>query len=152
MWRKGKGRSLRGDRGTLSLFVVMLVPAVVLMAGLLVDGGIALNARERAADVAQQAARAGANDLDVADLRDGNVQLAPGACGVALNFVPQYQGIGAQAVSCQTGGTNREPVITVNAKVIVHSQILSLIGIGTFTETGSGSASPVCGITQGGQC
>jgi Putative Flp pilus-assembly TadE/G-like len=151
--RRKRGRNLRGDRGTLSLFVVMLVPAVVLMAGLLVDGGIAINAKERAADVAQQAARAGANDLDVADLRSGQVQLAPDACAVALNFVPQYQGIGAQAVGCQPGTAgNGDPVVTVQAKVVVHSQMLSLIGLGTFTETGSGSASPVCGITQGGQC
>jgi Flp pilus assembly protein TadG len=152
--RRKSGRNLRDDRGTLSLFVVMLVPAVVLMAGLLVDGGIAINAKERAADVAQQAARAGANDLDVADLRQGDVQLAPGACDVAMAFVPKYQGIGAVGNSCNVmpGNLQVAPVITVSAKVTVHSQILGLIGLGTFTETGTGSASPVCGITQGGQC
>jgi Flp pilus assembly protein TadG len=152
--RRKRGRNLRGDRGTLSLFVVMLVPAVVLMAGLLVDGGIAINAKERAADVAQQAARAGADDLDVANLRQGNVQLAPDACGVALAFVPKYQGIGAVGNGCFVTNGNLEvaPVITVSAKVVVHSQILGLVGLGTFTETASGSASPVCGITQGGQC
>jgi hypothetical protein len=48
MWRKG-GLGCRGDRGTLSLFVVLFTPVVVLLAGLLVDGGIAINARERAA-------------------------------------------------------------------------------------------------------
>jgi Flp pilus assembly protein TadG len=151
--RRKRGRNLRGDRGTLSLFVVMLVPAVVLMAGLLVDGGIAINAKERAADVAQQAARAGANDLNVTDLRNGNVQLAPGACAVAEAFVPKYQGIGATPKGCEPGVTgNGAPQITVQAQVVVHSQILSLIGLGTFTETGSGSASPVCGITEGNQC
>ena len=74
MLRKG-GTGWRGDRGTLSLFVVLFTPVVVLLAGLLVDGGIAINARERAADVAQQAARAGANDLNVAALRSGTVEL-----------------------------------------------------------------------------
>ena len=94
MWRKG-GLRWRGDRGTLSLFVVLFTPVVVLLAGLLVNGGIAINARERAADVAQQAARAGANDLNVAALRSGTVELDPGACNVANAFVGKYTGIGA---------------------------------------------------------
>ena len=148
-----KGRRLRDDRGTLSLFVVIMVPAVVLMAGLLVDGGIAINAKERAADVAQQAARAGANDLDVADLRAGQVRLAPDACAVALAFVPRYQGIGAKPKGCLPGTTgNGQPLITVTVTITVHSQFLGLIGFGTFPESASGSASPVCGVTTGGQC
>lgn len=145
-------RCLRGDGGTLSLFVVLFTPVVVLLAGLLVDGGIAINARERAADVAQQAARAGANDLNVAALRAGKVELAPGACGVAVAFVSSYAGIHATPGQCTVTAAGNREVISVQATVRVNSQVLSLIGIRQFTETSSGQASPVCGITQGGQC
>lgn len=151
MRREGK-KSWRGDRGTLSLFVVIFTPVVILLAGLLVDGGIAINGRERAADVAQQAARAGANDLNVGALRSGTIELAPGACDVATSFVSKYVGIGAKAAGCYVGEQNGEPTVYVTATVTVHSQILSLININTFTEQATGSASAVCGITQGGQC
>ena len=151
MRRKG-GMGWRGDSGTLSLFVVLFTPVVVLLAALLVDGGIAINARERAADVAQQAARAGANDLDVAALRSGAVELDPGACNVATAFVGKYIGIGATPGSCAFVPVNGHPGIKVYATVTVRSQLLGLIGIGTFAQTSYGEAAPVCGITQGGQC
>jgi len=151
MRRKGS-MGWRGDRGTLSLFVVLFTPVVVLLAGLLVDGGIAINARERAADVAQQAARAGANDLNVAALRSGTVQLDPGACGVATAFVSKYTGIGAAAGPCAFVPVNGHPGIKVYATVTVHSQFLGLFGVGAFAQTSYGQATPVCGITQGGQC
>jgi Flp pilus assembly protein TadG len=152
MGRKG-GLGWRGDRGTLSLFVVLFTPVVVLLAGLLVDGGIAINARERAADVAQQAARAGANDLNVAALRSGRIELdVPGACNVATAFVGKYNGIGATPGPCRFVTVNGHPGVKVYATVTVHSQFLGLIGIGTFTQTSYGEATPVCGITQGGQC
>jgi Flp pilus assembly protein TadG len=151
MWRK-RGLRWRGDRGTLSLFVVLFTPVVVLLAGLLVDGGIAINAKERAADVAQQAARAGVNDLNVATLRSGRIELAQGACTVATAFVGKYTGIGATSGPCTFVTVNGHPGIRVYARVTVHSQFLGLIGIGTFTQTSYGEATPVCGITQGGQC
>ncbi|HEY2443099.1 MAG TPA: pilus assembly protein TadG-related protein [Streptosporangiaceae bacterium] len=152
--RRMDKKGWRGDRGTLSLFVVIFTPTVLLLAGLLVDGGIAINARQRAADVAEQAARAGANDLDVAALRQGTVQLAGNACAVATAFVPKYAGIGATPGPrpCSVNLVNGQQVIRVYATVTVHSQLLSIIGINTFTESAYGEASPVCGITQGGQC
>jgi Flp pilus assembly protein TadG len=151
MRRKAANR-WRGDRGTLSLFVVLFTPVVVLLAGLLVDGGIAINARQRAADVAQQAARAGANDLNVAALRAGTVQLDPGACNVAIRFVGNYLGMGATPGPCTFVTLNGRPGIRVYATVTVQSQFLGVIGINTFTQTAYGEATPVCGITQGGQC
>jgi Flp pilus assembly protein TadG len=151
MWRKG-GLRWRGDRGTLTLFVVLFTPVVVLLAGLLVDGGIAINARERAADVAQQAARAGANDLNVAALRSGTVELAPGACNVANAFVGKYTGIGAIPAGCTPVQVNGHPGIKVSATVTVHPQFLGLFGVSSFHQTSYGEATPVCGITQGGQC
>ena len=60
-----------------------MVSAVALfaLAGLVLDGGAALAAHGRAADVAQQAARAGADALDETSLRvrdAGRVDREPG--------------------------------------------------------------------------
>lgn len=150
--RRTAGSRWRDDRGTLSLFVVLFTPVVVLLAGLLVDGGIAINARQRAADVAQQAARAGANDLNVTALRSGLVRLDPTACNVATEFVSRYAGVGAVPGGCTFVTVNGRPGIRVYATVTVHSQFLGIVGIRTFTQTAYGEAAPVCGITRGGQC
>lgn len=69
----GRSRSalcrLGGDRGSAALFVAIFAPAMIFMAGLVIDGGGTLEARQRAADMAEQAARAAGNECDVALLR-----------------------------------------------------------------------------------
>lgn len=58
-----------GERGSMALFVAVFAPAMIFLAGLVIDGGAALEARQRATDIAEQAARAGAGQCDVALLR-----------------------------------------------------------------------------------
>ena len=60
-----------GERGSITVFVVVFAIAVVFLTGLILDGGIALNARERAVDMAGQAARAAAGDIDLTTLEAG---------------------------------------------------------------------------------
>lgn len=48
----------RGDRGYVSLFIVMMIPVVLVAAGLVLDGGRQLQARRDANGAAQAAARA----------------------------------------------------------------------------------------------
>lgn len=62
-------RRLRGDRGSAALFVAVFAPAMIFLAGLVIDGGAAIEARQRASDIAEQAARAAAGQCDVAVLR-----------------------------------------------------------------------------------
>jgi Flp pilus assembly protein TadG len=62
-------RRLGGDRGSAALFVAIFAPAMIFMAGLVIDGGAALEAKQRASDAAEQAARAAAGQCDVALLR-----------------------------------------------------------------------------------
>ena len=54
----------------MAVFTVVFAAAVFLLAGLLVDGGAAINARLRAADIAEQGARAAADEIDVDRLRE----------------------------------------------------------------------------------
>jgi Flp pilus assembly protein TadG len=60
----------RRDKGSMSVFTVLFSVVVFLLAGLLIDGGSAINARLRAADVAEQAARAGADQIDLDHLHE----------------------------------------------------------------------------------
>ncbi len=73
--------SRREERGMATLFVVGMSLLLLVCAGLVVDGGLAINARMRVADDAEQAARVGADSIDVQVLRAGgdiqvNQQLA----------------------------------------------------------------------------
>ena len=72
----------RGDRGSVSLWVVIFTFTTLVLLVLVVDGGQAMNAKSRAADIAEQAARAAADDLNMGDLRtgQGTVALAGSAC------------------------------------------------------------------------
>ncbi|WP_018653538.1 TadE/TadG family type IV pilus assembly protein [Actinomadura flavalba] len=132
-----------GDRGTVSLYVVMFAPIVLMLAGLLVDGGLAIHARQRAADVAEQAARAGANQIDEAALRrTGDPVLDTGrARSAACALVRRYDSE-AVPVSC-TATTDR---VDVTVRLTVRSQILGIIpGLGQFTMTSAATAHPVTG-------
>ena len=75
-------RRLRADRGSAALFVAIFAPAMIFMAGLVIDGGAALEAKQRAADIAEQAARAGASQCREDLLR------SQGICFVNLDQVP----------------------------------------------------------------
>jgi len=69
-----RGRSrheTRGEAGMATLFVVGMSVLLLVCAGLVVDGGLAINARMRVADDAEQAARVGADSIDVDVLRNG---------------------------------------------------------------------------------
>ena len=59
------------DRGVATLFVIGMATLLLVCAGLVIDGGLAINARMRAADDAEQAARIAADSIDVQLLRDG---------------------------------------------------------------------------------
>ena len=141
------------DRGSISLYLAIFAIAIFALLALLVDGGTAINARERAADIAEQAARAAANQVDVADLRSGNPQImiGPGACERAAGVVAEYQ------VTSHTSALIRSCDAEVGAtsatvKVSVRTSPLIPLIFGNFTMTASATAYPACGITQGGQC
>ncbi|MBS3939868.1 MAG: hypothetical protein KG028_02800, partial [Actinobacteria bacterium] len=58
----------QGEDGAVSILVVGLATALLMVAGLLYDGGQILSARREAFAVADNAARAGAQALDIGAL------------------------------------------------------------------------------------
>jgi hypothetical protein len=121
-------------------FLVIVTVAVVMFAGLVLDGGLALSAKVRAIDEAQEAARAGAQALDLAAYRrDGTVRLLPSqARQLARQYLATTGDTGTATVTADT--------ITVTVTAHQHTQLLDLAGLNTLTVTGTGSAHPVRGI------
>lgn len=137
-WLRSRRRSQRG-----SATVFMLGFAAVLMvgAGLVVDGGLALNKRSQLTDDAEQAARSGANSIDIVALRDtGIVTVDPDqATAVATDFLSQR---GYTNISVVVTGNE----VTTSAQATIDTAILSLVGINTFTVRGDATATPETGI------
>ena len=148
----GGGKHPR-DRGSVSLYLAIFAIAAFALLALLVDGGTAINAKERAADIAEQAARAAANQINVVGLRAANpvVELGPGACQAAATFVGQYL-LGSRTSASMT--SCNAPTGSTVATVSISVTTTPVFGFffGSFTMTSTATATPVCGITQRGQC
>jgi len=148
----------RAERGSVTVFTVVFALAVIFLLALILDGGIAMNAKQRAADIAGQAARAAADTIDLAILRStGHAVMAPGACVSAARLVSAYgqrlstgadRVIAAAMVRCVAPPGAK--VATVQVTVATSPLVPGVLG--PFHETASASATAECGITQGGPC
>lgn len=146
--RPARGRHRRrddNDRGSVTAYLLITMVAIFALAGLVLDGGAALAAHGRAADVAQQAARAGADALDVTSLR------SPTPAGLTAN--PAAARTAAGQVLAAAGVTGDVAVngrsVTVTARVTKPAAILSIVGIGEVGGTATATAVPLHGTTTG---
>ena len=138
-WRALRTEHARED-GMATAFTVVIIAALVVMAGLVLDGGLALDARITAIDQAQEAARAGAQALNIEAFRTtGRAVLNPTGARAA-----------ADAYLAATGETGTVTVNGQNVTVTVthrqRTEILSIIGINTLTTTGTATATAEQGI------
>ena len=134
----------RDDRGTATVFVVGLALILLALAGLVVDGGLAINARERVADDVEQASRAGAERVDVLTLRQsGVVRLDPAAAQLAAEQFLAARGYAAGDVTV-TADAN---TVHTQAQRTVSTALLSLVFINSFTVSAQARARPASGIT-----
>jgi len=153
-----RGGAQRRERGSVAVFTVVFAVAVIFLTALIVDGGIAMNAKERAADIAEQAARAAAGNINIAQLRTAGVAaIGPGACGFAANLVSAYSQLDSTGVDRVTGAAMTSCVATAGtetATVAVTVTTQPLVGgiLGRFTETARETATAECGIARGAVC
>jgi hypothetical protein len=132
-----RARRLRDDQnGRVTAFVVIIVTAVLMFAGLVLDGGLALAAKVRAIGEAQEAARSGAQEIDLAAYRaDGTLRLEPQQANTAAhNYLAAAGHTGTVSI---VGNT-----VTVSVTVSQPTQLLGLVGIGSITVIGTGQAEP----------
>jgi hypothetical protein len=130
----------RGEQGTVTAFVVIFSFALVLLAGLVIDGGLTLAAEVEAVDEAQAAARAGAQEIDVPLLRaTGQLLLDP---ALATEAAESYLARAGRTGTVWVSGDEVE----VSVSVTQPMQVLGLVGIGSLTVTGRGSAVAAYGV------
>lgn len=133
------------DRGAVALYMALIMVGLLVMAGLVVDGGAAIAARGRAADVAEQAARAGADALSPTSLRGPNpttLALNPAAAQAAATRVLALAGASGQV---EVNGLQ----VSVTAHVPRRAAILSAVGVNDLTGTATATATVLHGTTTG---
>ena len=134
-----------GDRGSLTAYLLIMSVALIVLAGLVLDGGAALTAHGTAADTAQQAARAGADALDETSLRTNTpagLTANPAAARAAAARVLDAAGV--------TGDiTVNGATVTVTARATKPTAILAIVGIGQVGGAATATAVPLHGTTTG---
>jgi Putative Flp pilus-assembly TadE/G-like len=139
-WRRA------ADSGQVTVFAVLAVIALIALAGLVYDGGQAMAAKTTAIDIAQEAARAGAQQISLGALRNGGhvVLDGPAARAAALAYVASA-GAGDSASVTVTADT-----VTVTVTRVQPTAILSVVGVRSLTVTGSATATAESGLTGPG--
>ncbi len=129
------------EQGGLSIFVAICVMALVALLGLIVDGGGKLKASERADAIAQEAARAGGEQIDAGRAIPGNgIVVDPAAAhDAAVRYLQQAGFKGSYNIYPADGG--RELVVDLS------STYQSIWGLGDMPVRGHATAALVYGVT-----
>jgi hypothetical protein len=142
--RSRVARLAADESGMVSVFVVAMTVGILAIAGLSLDGGLALADKVRALGQAEDAARAGAQQIDLAVYRTTG----------ALQLDPQQAQAAAQRLLAADNATG---TVTVDANTVIvtvtateHTQLLGLVGITTLTVTATGKAVPQSGVNGPG--
>lgn len=141
---QGRGVGSKGfgtDRGSVTVFTTVVCMGLFAFVGLAVDGGEALAAKTQALGQAADAARAGAQALNLADLRHHAViTLDPAAADrAALAY------LNTQAAHGTAHANGQQVSVTVTRTV--PTLFLGLIGIHALTVTATGAAHAVTTAT-----
>jgi hypothetical protein len=133
-WRTHRRAWWRADEGRVTAFVVVLAVAILALAGLSLDGGLALAAKVNANGQAEAAARAGAQAIDLTVYRASNrLELVPAqAVSTAEDYLSSVGATGTVTVSGDT--------VTVTITATQNTQLLAMVGISSLTVHATGSA------------
>ena len=127
----------RDERGMVTAFVASFTIALLAVAGLVVDGGYILAARQRAYDEADAAARAGAQAIDVDTLRSGGAATVVAAD--AQRRVDEYLGPSGHHGVVEVNGDQVTVTITHDQPLVM----LNAFGVGPVTIEVTGTASAI---------
>lgn len=139
----GRLAAADGERGSASAFVVGLVVALLVVAGLVSDAGRAVNARVAITDDAEQAARVAANQIDPGTLRGG---MRPRINSVEATS-KAFDYLAARGYSTSRVDVKADAdAVTVTVSDDVPTTLLQFVMIDEFTVQGTATARAAVGI------
>lgn len=132
------------DSGQVTAFATCISLALLTVAGLVLDGGMAISAKVQAFDAAQAAARAGAQQIDLSLYRtQGRTQLDPNRAAAAARSWITSAGMTGTASATTT-------TVTVTVTRTSNTQLLQIIGVQHLTISATAKATAIQGVTGPG--
>lgn len=129
-------RAAQRDAGSMSLFFALATVAILMVVGLLVDGGGALNAGNRATSLAQEAARTAGQQLDAAQAVQGTaITIDPDAAVAAAQYYLAATGVEGQITVTDGGQT-----LNVTIHDTYTTRFAAFIGVGSIAVSGTARA------------
>ena len=135
---------LHDERGQVTALWAILALALLVLGGLVYDGGQILTARRDANNLARQAARAGAQQLDENSVRAGTPTLDAAAANAAAREFLARRNVTPISV------TIVDTTVTVTIELTQPTPLLALVGIDDRTVTSTASARSARGVTGEG--
>jgi len=132
------------ERGQVTALWAILALSLFVLGGLVFDGGQILTARRDANNLARQAARAGAQQLDENSVRAGEATLDPAAAESATRAFLARRQVTPTAVSVV------DSTVTVTVTLTQPTPLLALVGIDDRAVTSTASARSARGVTGEG--
>jgi len=134
----------------MTVFITMLLSSLMLVVGLVADGGAARAARADALDEASSAARAAAQMLDEDTLRRDHVLVLDPAAAkkAALDFISTTGDTAVVSIEQYVPGEPQarsmvvEPTVSVTVTRKAPMQFLWAVGIDTISESATATVSP----------
>jgi Flp pilus assembly protein TadG len=120
------------DEGAVTIFVVIVASALLVFAGLVVDGAGKIRALQRADHVALEAARAGAQQIDIPNAARGqNARIVPTQARTAANAY-----LSAAGMSGTVTFTDSNQRVVVTTQETYDPVVLGIVGMGQQTMEG----------------
>jgi uncharacterized membrane protein len=138
-----------GEAGQQAALLAMMLPAILAMAGLVVDGGAFLVQYKRAQVAIDSAAFAAAQRIDRGQFfRDQIVVIEPGEAASTGGLYASLNSRGNVRVTAITVYGN---TVIVNGYATIEPVFLKMFGVGSRTIRVTSQASPLYGINRQGQ-
>ena len=142
-------RTIRGEHGQYAVWFLLLLPLVLVLIGLVVDGGVMYGAYRRAQIAVDTAAQAAAHEVDAAHFAATNeVVLAPGAMDVAILYAGLNAGGSVRVTQVAVTPDGRVRVV---ARGSLPTVFMRAVGIERVEVRVAGHARPAFGLNEQGQ-
>lgn len=138
--------ALRGDDGSATVWLLLMIPAMFAFAALVVDGGRVITARQQAANLAEQGARVAVDQLDIGGFRvsgSASAIAADAAGAAACSYTTQARPDAGCSASVAGDG-----LVNVTVTVTTETGMLAMVGVSSITVDGTGTARPAIGATE----
>lgn len=136
----------REDRGSGAAAVIIFSFVFLALAAFVIDGGLSISQRERAADIAEQAARYAAEDINQADLRaNGTVVINFADCAARVRQFAVDSGLGPDDVAASGCTAADAKEVTVEIQLTYRPVLTGMFYDHPIQVHGTAQADPLTG-------